>query len=125
MDTKTDFKEKRKFQRVNIPGAKVSFKLLDPRTWSTYQEKILEPISNISLGGVAFKTINDLSVKTPVGVDIKISPEHDTIRTFGRIAWIERENPQSNVFNLGISFSWWKHDEDKKLVYEAIKKEVK
>jgi len=125
MDTKTSFQEKRKFERVKIPGAKASFKLLDPRTWSTYQEKIFEPISDISLGGVAFKTINELNVKTPVGIDLKISPEHKIIRTFGRIAWIKRENPQSNVFNLGISFSWWKRDEDKKLVYEAIKKEVK
>ena len=124
MDTKSKFEEKRKFQRVNVPGLKVSFKLLDPRTWSTYHDKTLEPISNISLGGLALKTNHELSIKAPIGIDIKISPDCETIRTFGRIAWIRKNETQSNNFDLGISFSWWKRDEDKKLVYEAIQKQV-
>ncbi len=120
MDTKTMFREKRKFLRANVPGLKVSFKLLDPRTYSTYHEKILDPAANISLGGVALRTKSELPVKAPIGVDIKISPEHKNIRTFGRIAWIRRTDPQSSDFDLGISFSWWDNDEDKKLVYNAI-----
>ena len=120
MDTKTRFEEKRKFLRGNIPGLKVSFKLLDPRTYSTYHEKILEPVSNISLGGLALRTTSELPIKAPIGIDIKISPDHKNIRTFGRIAWIRRTDPQSSDFDLGISFSWWNSDEDKKLVYSAI-----
>lgn len=120
MDTKTLFEEKRKFLRSNVLGLKVSFKLLDPRTYSTYHEKILEPASNISLGGLALRTKTELPVRSPIGVDIKISPEQQSIRTFGRIAWIKRSDPQSSDFDLGISFSWWNNDEDKKLVYNAI-----
>ncbi|MFH1093376.1 MAG: PilZ domain-containing protein [Candidatus Omnitrophota bacterium] len=120
MDTKTMFEEKRKFLRSNIPGLKVSFKLLDPRTYSTYHEKILEPASNISLGGVALRSKRELPVKTLIGLDIKISPEHESIRTFGRVAWIKRSDPQGRDFDLGISFSWWNNDADKKLVYNAI-----
>ena len=120
MDTKTNFEEKRKFLRVNVPGLRVSFKLLDPRTYSTYHEKILEPVSNISLGGVALRTKNELPVKAPIGLDIKINPEQETIRTFGRIAWIKRIDPQSSDFDVGISFSWWDKEEDKKLVFNAI-----
>ncbi|MCG2710917.1 MAG: PilZ domain-containing protein [Candidatus Omnitrophica bacterium] len=121
MDTKAMFEEKRKFSRSNVPGLKVSFKLLDPRTYSTYHEKILEAAANISLGGLALKTKNELPVNGPIGLDIKISPEHKSIRAFGRIAWIQRSSPQSSDFDLGISFSWWNNDEDKKLVYNVIK----
>ena len=120
MDTKTMFEEKRKFLRANVPGLKVSFKLLDPRTYSTYHEKIIDSAANISLGGLALRTKTELPVKSPIGVDIKISPAHQSIRTFGRIAWIKRTDPQSSSFDLGISFSWWNNEEDKKIVYNAI-----
>ena len=120
MDTKTMFEEKRKFQRTNIPGLKVSFKLLDPRNYSTYHEKIIDSAANISLGGLALRTKTELPVKSPIGVDIKISPKHESIRTFGRIAWIKRSDPQTSDFDVGISFSWWNNEEDKKVVYNAM-----
>lgn len=120
MDTKAMFEEKRKFERSKIPGSKVSFKLLDPRTYSTYHEKILEPITNISLGGICFRTKNELPVKAPIGIDIKIDAEKESIRTFGRIAWIKRTSPESSDYDLGVSFSWWNNDEDKKLVFNAL-----
>ncbi len=114
------FEEKRKFLRYNVTGIKASFKLLDPRTYSTYHEKILDTAANISLGGIALRTKTELPLRTPIGVDIKISPEHHSIRTFGRIAWIKQTDPQSNDFDIGISFSWWNNEEDKKLVYSAL-----
>ena len=123
MDTKK-VAEKRKFPRVNIPGSKVSFKLLDPRSWSTYHEKSLNSVENISIGGLALKTNTELALKSPIGVDIKLSPELEIIRTFGRVAWIKRNRASDNDFTMGISFSWWKKDEDKKVVYEAIKNNI-
>ncbi len=125
MDTKTRFEEKRKFFRANVPGLKASLKLLDPRTYSTFHEKILEPVHNISLGGMGLRTKTELPVKAPIGVDIKISPKHESIRTFGRIVWIRRSETQSNDFDLGISFSWWNNEEDKKLVYNAMQNQEK
>ncbi len=114
--------EKRKFQRVNIPDLKVSFKLLDPRTWSTYHEKRLDSVANISLGGISLKTNNELAVKAPIGIDIKINPDLDPIRTFGRVAWIKKEPDIDNEYSLGISFSWWKREEDKKIILDVIHK---
>ncbi|MDD5747086.1 MAG: PilZ domain-containing protein [Candidatus Omnitrophica bacterium] len=124
MDTKKFYEEKRKFSRVNIPELRVSFKLLDPRTWSTYHEKMLNPIKNISLGGIALKTTSELAVKSPVGIDIRISPEHEAIRTFGRVAWIRKETAVDNEYTMGISFSWWKKEEDKKIIFDAIEKQA-
>jgi len=123
MDTKS-FEEKRKFERVSIPGSKVSFKLLDPRSWSTYHEKTINPIDNISLGGLSFKTNTELALKAPVGVDIRITPEHEPIRTFGRVAWIKRNKAIEDDYTLGVSFSWWKRDDDKKTVYEVIQNNI-
>ena len=114
--------EKRNFSRVKIPDIKVSFKLLDPRTWSTYHEKSLTMVENISLGGLAIKTNNELTVKAPVGIDIKISPDHDPIRTFGRVVWIRKEDGDNDNYTMGMSFSWWKKEEDKKILHNIIEK---
>jgi len=122
MDKKKVYDEKRKFLRVNIPELRVSFKLLDPRTWSTYHEKRLNLTENISLGGIALKTTNELAIKSPVGVDIRISPEHEAIRTFGRVAWIRKDPAVENEYTMGISFSWWKREEDKKIIFDVIQK---
>lgn len=122
MDTKNNYEEKRKFLRVNIPELRVSFKLLDPRTWSTYHEKMLNSIQNISLGGIALKTTNELAVKSPIGIDIRISPEQESIRTFGRVSWIRKDASVDNEYTMGISFSWWKREEDKKIIFDAIQK---
>jgi hypothetical protein len=122
MNVKKFYDEKRKFQRVDTPELRVSFKLLDPRTWSTYHEKTLNPVQNFSLGGLALTTSNELAVKAPVGIDIKISPAHDAIRTFGRVAWIRKNTDKNNEYTLGISFSWWKREEDKKIILDAIQR---
>ena len=122
MDAKIFQDEKRKYKRVNLPGARCSFKLLDPRTWSTYHDKALSEIQDISIGGLRFFTNNELSLKAPIGVDIKIDPEKESIRTFGRVAWIRKENPACEDYSVGVSFSWWKREEDKKVIFEAIDK---
>jgi len=75
MERQSPSQEKRRFKRASVPGIKISYKLLDPRTLSTYQERILETASDISLGGVGLSTANELAPKAPVGVDIKINPE--------------------------------------------------
>lgn len=124
MDTSNFQDEKRHFQRVVLPGMSCSFKLLDPRTWSTYQDKTLNDVQDISIGGLRVCTKNELSLKAPVGVDIKIDSNQETIRTFGRVAWISKINQVSNDYSVGISFSWWKNDEEKKIVYDAIAKKI-
>ncbi|MFH1063232.1 MAG: PilZ domain-containing protein [Candidatus Omnitrophota bacterium] len=124
MDARNFQDEKRQYKRVALPGVSCSFKLLDPRTWSTYLDKTLNDVQDISIGGLRFSTKNELSLKAPVGVDIKINPSQEAIRTFGRVAWIKKENPADADYSVGISFSWWKNDEEKKLVYDAISKQI-
>jgi Tfp pilus assembly protein PilZ len=124
MDAKIFQDEKRKYKRVTLPGAKCSFKLLDPRTWSTYHDKAVNEIQDISMGGLRFCTNNELSLKAPIGVDIKMNSSQESIRTFGRVAWIRKENPTCEDYTVGISFSWWKREEDKKTVHDAIEKQI-
>lgn len=121
MDMK-EYDEKRKSERVKIPGVKASFKLLDPRSWSSYLEKNITSVQNISFGGIALQTNNPLAVKSPIGIDIKLNSDHESIRTFGRVAWIKKDEAKVDNYNMGISFSWWKQEEDKKVVHDFIKK---
>ncbi|MCM8813327.1 MAG: PilZ domain-containing protein [Candidatus Omnitrophica bacterium] len=107
--------------RSTIPDALVNFKLLDPRTWSTHHEKTLVPLRNIGMGGICIQTRAEIPNKAPVGIDIRL-PHHDqTIRIFGRIAWIKKEDKPSE-YTLGISFSWWQREEDKATINALIKK---
>ena len=123
MDMKSSQEEKRKFVRVQIPKLKGGLKLLDPRTWSTYHEKALTDVDNISLGGLSLKTPTEVEKEAPVGLDIKISPEHEAIKVFGRVVWITRENENPN-YSVGVRFSWWKKEEDKKIVYDLVQKQI-
>ncbi len=123
MDTNNFQDEKRKYKRVTLPEMRCSFKLLDPRTWSTYLDKTINEVQDISIGGLRLSTKNELNLKAPIGIDIKINPAQDSIRTFGRVAWIKKGNQESDEYDVGISFSWWKNEEEKKLVYEAIAKQ--
>ena len=112
--------EKRKFKRVSIPDVKVNYKLLDPRTWSTYHEKFLNLVENISLGGLAVIGVTEMPLHAPVGVDINLGYGHDkVIKAFGRVAWIKK---QQDNYMLGISFSWWKKEDDKKILFNLIQK---
>ncbi|MCP4649946.1 MAG: PilZ domain-containing protein [PVC group bacterium] len=118
MDNKESLEERRNFSRVKIPNLKANFKLLNLRTYSTYLEKNPEPIEDISLGGMSLKTFNNLETKSPVTIDFKIGAEPYTVKVFGRIAWIKQVQEQD--YMMGISFSWWNKEEDKKIVKELI-----
>jgi len=122
MDNKKSQGENRKFERAEIPDLKVSFNLLDPRTWSTYLDKTLENIENISLGGLAFRSATPLERLAPVGLDIRIGPEQQLVKTFGRVAWIKKNEGED--YSLGVRFSWWKDEADKKTIYNLIKQHV-
>ncbi|MBU1086481.1 MAG: PilZ domain-containing protein [Candidatus Omnitrophica bacterium] len=124
MDTGNFQDEKRQYKRVTLPGVSCSFKLLDPRTWSTYHDKTVNDVQDISIGGLRLCTKNELILKAPIGIDIKINSSQELIRTFGRVAWIRKKNPTSDDYNVGISFSWWKNDEEKKIVYDAIASQI-
>jgi len=123
MDANNFQDEKRRHKRVFLPEMRCSFKLLDPRTWSTYLDKTVNKVHDISIGGLRLNTKNKLSLKAPIGIDIKINSAQTSIRTFGRVAWIKKETQKSEAYDVGISFSWWKNDDEKKLVYEAIAKQ--
>ncbi|MFH2139132.1 MAG: PilZ domain-containing protein [Candidatus Omnitrophota bacterium] len=120
MDNHRPFDERRSFSRINIPEVRANFKLLNLRTYSTYLEKNPEPVENISLGGMLLKSYNHLEKKTPVAIDLKVGTENYLMRIFGRIAWIKEV--EKNDYLMGISFSWWNKEEDKKRIRELIVK---
>ena len=120
MDRNKGSSEKRIFERVKIPLIKASFKYLDPRSWSSYQDKSFTDIKDISMGGISLPGNQDLVAEAPVGVDIKLSPEKDSIRVFGRIVWIKKEDLSQPNYSMGIRFCWWESDKDKKLIKDLI-----
>ena len=120
MEKELAFKEKRSYERVEVPGIKANFKMLNLRSYSTYLEKTPESIENLSLGGVSLKASALFENKSPIAIDLKLDSENYLMRIFGRIAWVKQVE---NEYLMGVSFSWWNNEEDKKRVREMIVKQ--
>ncbi|MFH1776226.1 MAG: PilZ domain-containing protein [Candidatus Omnitrophota bacterium] len=114
--------EKRKFNRIITADVAVSYKLYNTQTLPMYQEMIEEDARNISLGGIAFKTHALLPVDTPIGLTIRFG-KTAPIKTFGRVAWISQSEGLSQ-YNVGIRFSWWVSNEDRKILNNYIDKQL-
>ncbi len=122
MDSRNKDAEKRIFERVEVPTLKVSYKHLDPRAWSTFQEKAFTSVKNLSLGGIALPASQELHPAAPVGVDIKLDNENKTIRVFGRVVWIKKDEEDTPGYSMGVRFCWWEDDKDKKSIRDLIEK---
>ena len=118
MDNNIAFKEKRTFERIELPTVTANFNVLNLRSYSTYLEKTPKTIENLSLGGISLKAKDLFEQKCPIAIDLKIGSDNYLMRIFGRIAWVKPV--ENDDYLMGVSFSWWDNDEDKKRVRELI-----
>ena|SRR3990167_3481317 len=105
--------ERRKFNRVGIIGSYVQYKVLNAAKWSLYQDKLEEPVKNISTGGVCFDSKDPISPNTLLGLNIKFNEAAMPIKIFGRVAWSRDKKEEDKKFEIGVIFSGWTKDRDK------------
>ena len=107
MDSEKRF-SKRKIAQ-NIFG---SFRPLDPKVWFRYWNAADCNILDMSMVGLGITTQGKMPIGTPLSVDLRLGEKAGAIRIFGRVEWAVKEEDH---FRAGVSFSWWKDDQDKKI----------
>jgi len=50
---------------------------------------------------------------TPLSIDLRLGRQTSSIRIFGKVEWMVKED---GIYRAGVSFSWWKDDQDKNTV---------
>ncbi len=110
--------ERRKFKRVRIDAAGADYQMVDFTFWAQARAKGREHLLNISLGGMSFKSPDDLPNESLLTIKLKVG---DFVRIGDLCGPIVRvRNIDTHTYEVGVSFSWWKNDEDKKSLSRVI-----
>jgi hypothetical protein len=111
MDIK--IKEKRSNSRKKVNDISIKVKPLDPQVWFRYWSGTECSLRDLSLGGIGVCAREHMPQGSRISIDLLLKPQLRPIKIFGKVVWTITEN---KTYRSGISFSWWKSEEDKKLV---------
>jgi len=103
-------REKRRSRRKQVRNMAISLRPLDPQVWFRFWSGTECTLRDISLVGVGVYARDNIPVGTLLSINLRLGKRASTIRVFGKIAWSCEE---SGRYRTGISFSWWKDDQDK------------
>ncbi|MCG2711944.1 MAG: PilZ domain-containing protein [Candidatus Omnitrophica bacterium] len=109
-----DLPDKRQSRRRAAHNVFVSLRPLDPQVWFRFWNGAESfTARDISLVGVGVYSREKIPEGTPLSIDLRLGRQTSSIRIFGRVEWVVKEDGQ---YRAGVSFSWWKDDQDKKMV---------
>ncbi len=114
-----NYLEKRQSERKKARNTSVSLRPLDPQIWFKFwggTECLMRDISQV---GIGIYCKEELPVGTRLSIDLRLGKKTSDIRIFGRIAWLVKEK---NKYRAGVSFAWWKDDQDRKTVDNFVEK---
>ena len=112
-------KERRYSQRKTAKNITVSLRPLDPKVLFRYWNATDCNIHDVSMVGVGVCSQENIPIGTPLSVDLRLGERAATIRIFGRVQWVRKEEAG---FRAGVSFTWWKDDQDKKTASTYLEK---
>ena len=110
-------REKRKSIRVDTPDSVANCRLLSAETGGRFQFTVW-PIKNISTGGVAISSDENITEGALAFLNIDLDIVMRTVSVIAKVVWC-REHETS--YTIGLNFSRWPKDEDKKLLSDFIK----
>ncbi len=105
--------EQRNIKRKQAMQSKIKVRALDPQTWFRYWNGTECLLYDLSLVGAGVFSNEQIPAGTRISIDLLLSKNVKPIRIFGKVDWTL---PDSNRYRSGISFSWWKNDQLKKIV---------
>ena len=112
-------KERRYSRRKAARNVSISLRPLDPKVWFRYWNATDCNIRDMSMVGIGICSNEKISIGTPLSIDLRLGERAATIRIFGRVEWIRKEEGH---FRAGVSFTWWKDDQDKKIAGSYLEK---
>lgn len=122
MDDKNRIAEKREHARVETPGVTAAYRLLDLAKVANAQAKTSVQVNNISLGGASLTLDQPLPKEAPISMDIRMNEFVEMIKSFGKVVWTRKNRP--NVYEVGVVFSWWTKEEDKRNLADYIERNL-
>lgn len=105
---------RRRAERASIVGSYVSWKVLDANKWSVFENELEAPVINVSKGGICFSAKEGLPPNALLGLNIRFNEASQPIKMFGRVVWSKDKNYDSRNPEIGVMFSWWMREKDKK-----------
>jgi c-di-GMP-binding flagellar brake protein YcgR len=104
--------ERRKYKRIKVEKVDADYKLVDFNFWAEYGSKGSNLLKDISAGGISFKTTESLPKDSLISLNLNIGDMVKVGDVYGRVVRI-RDLGNSH-HEVGINFSWWDNEIDKK-----------
>jgi c-di-GMP-binding flagellar brake protein YcgR len=110
--------ERRKDKRVKIEKVDADYKLVDFNFWAESRSKGTNLLKDISAGGISFSTTDILPKDSLMSLNLTLGDMVKVGDVYGRIVRI-RDIGNDN-HEIGINFSWWNNDADKKSLVKLL-----
>ena len=114
-------RERRNSTRRLVESSSISLRPLDPQVWFRFWSGAECKMRDISMVGAGIVSNESIPVGTPLSIDLRLGKNNSTIRIFGKVEWVAKD---SDMYRTGVSFSWWKDDQDKNIVGWFLEKLV-
>ncbi|MBU1044492.1 MAG: hypothetical protein KJ915_08880 [Candidatus Omnitrophica bacterium] len=107
---------KLKEQRISIRKlagkSAIQVRPLDPQAWFRYWNGTECFLRDFTLAGAGVYSKEAMAVGTRISIDILLDDKISPIRIFGKVEWTSQN---LDKYRTGISFSWWKNEQNKKI----------
>ena len=110
--------ERRKDKRVKIEKVDADYKLVDFNFWAEFCSKGTNMLKDISAGGMSFSTSDILPKDSLMSLNLTLGDMVKVGDVYGRIVRIR--DVGENHHEIGINFSWWDNESDKKKLVKIL-----
>ena len=104
--------ERRKHKRIKISKVGADYRLVDFNFWAEFRSSGSNLLKGISLGGMSFSTSDAMPQDSLVSLHLKLGDVIKIGDIYGRV--VRMRELRHNEYEIGINFSWWDNEEDKK-----------
>ncbi len=111
-------KERRKDKRIKISKVGADYQLVDFNFWAEYRSRGNNLLKDISAGGISFRTSDALPKNSLMNLNLTLGDMVKVGDVYGRVVRIRELDDDTH--EIGINFSWWDDDADKKKLVELI-----
>ena len=110
--------ERRQYKRIKFARVGADYKLVDFNFWAEFRSRGTNSLKDISLGGISFSTNDAMPKDSLVSLNLKLGDVIKMDEVYGRVVRIREL--KSDDYEIGINFSWWDKDEDRKKLARII-----
>ena len=104
--------ERRKYKRIRISKVGADYRLVDFNFWAESRSRGSNLLKDISLGGISFSTNDAMPQDSLVSLNLRLGDVVKIGDVYGRV--VRMRELKKNEYEVGINFSWWDKEEDKK-----------